>query len=270
VAEGIAVHAAKSSYPRQWIRWGEHGGGEETWVNALIIMEPTKGLDELAARLRALGVSPIVGLGLHHAARLLASFRPDLAIVGQGAQTPHLLRRLDERGVPVVLVDNATGLAEREELRVVVSALLSPVKPDRQPNVVDLTDRASDESTGEMLDVGRVVVDRVGRVAFVGGERVEIPPMELTILEELALHPGEPVPASVLRTRLWPGDGPATNEDVHRHVYRLRKLLGDQDRRDPLITNRRGFGYVLEVSERVPTGSRSAGAGAGVEVASGE
>jgi DNA-binding response OmpR family regulator len=113
-------------------------------------------------------------------------------------------------------------------------------------------------------------VDRVGRVAFVDGERLEIPPMELTILEELALHPGEPVPASVLRKRLWPGDGPATNEDVHRHVYRLRKLLGDQDRRDALITNRRGFGYVLEVSERVPSGARHGGEGTRTEVASGE
>jgi DNA-binding response OmpR family regulator len=238
-------------------------------VNALIIIEPANGLDELAGRLRALGVSPIVGLGLDQATRLLATFRPDLAIVGHGAQTPTLLRRLEQRGVPVVLVEESNGLAHTEDLRMVVSALLSPVKPDLLGNVVDLTDEAAG-AQGEVLEAGTVFVDRVGRVAFVDGERVEIPPMELTILEELALHPGEPIPASVLRRRLWPADGPATNEDVHRHVYRLRKLIGDQDRRHPLITNRRGFGYVLEVSEPARSGALPAGAGARSKAASGE
>jgi DNA-binding response OmpR family regulator len=33
-------------------------------------------------------------------------------------------------------------------------------------------------------------------------------------------------------------------------VYRLRRLLGDHRRTPPLIRNRRGYGYVLEVSER--------------------
>jgi DNA-binding response OmpR family regulator len=240
-------------------------------VNALIVIEPTQGLDALAGRLRSLGVSPIIGLGLDQATRLLATFRPDLAIVGHSAQSPELIRRLEQRGVPVVLVDESNGLAQAGDLRMVVAALLSPVKPDLQPNVLDLTEEmVGGDSEGEVLHAGTVVVDRVGRVAFVDGERVEIPPMELTILEELALHPGEPIPASVLRRRLWPADGPATNEDIHRHVYRLRKLIGDQDRRHPLITNRRGFGYVLEVAEPAPSGARPTRAEARSEAASGE
>jgi two-component system OmpR family response regulator len=240
-------------------------------VNALIVMEPTQGLEELAGRLRSLGVSPIVGLGLDQATRLLATFRPDLAIVGHSAESPKMIRRLEQRGVPVVLVDESNGLASAGELRMVVAALLSPVKPDLQEDVVDLTDQtASGAPAGEVLEAGSVLVDRVGRVAFVDGERMEIPPMELTILEELALHAGEPIPASVLRRRLWPADGPATNEDVHRHVYRLRKLIGDQDRRHPLITNRRGFGYVLEVSEPASSGARPIRATARSQAASGE
>ena len=236
-------------------------------MNALIVIEPRQGLDALTGRLRALGISPIVGLDLDQATRLLTTFRPDLAIVGHHAESATLIRRLEQRGVPVVLVDESNGVPRAGDLRTVVAALLSPVRPDPPPNVVDLTDAPSAVPSGEVLEAGRVLVDRVGRVAFVDGERVEIPPMELEILEELALHPGEPIPAVSLRKRLWPSDG-ATNEDVHRHVYRLRKLIGDQERRHPLITNRRGFGYVLEVSEQAGIGARPAGARS--EAASGE
>jgi DNA-binding response OmpR family regulator len=43
-------------------------------------------------------------------------------------------------------------------------------------------------------------------------------------------------------------------DDVRRLVYRLRRHLGDDRRRRPLIRNRRGYGYVLEAGKR--NGSR--------------
>lgn len=222
-------------------------------MNALVVVEPTHGLDELLRRLRALGVSPIVGLGLDQAQRLLATFRPDLAIVGQAEGSSQLLRRLERRGVPVVLVDGSDGLERAGDLKMVVAALLAPIKPDLMPSVVDLTQEQAE--TEDILEAGPVRVDRVARVAFIDDVRVDIPPMEFTILEMLLLHSGEPVPAETLRRQLWPEDAPATGDDVHRHVYRLRRLLGDQDRLRPLITNRRGYGYVLDAMQ--PAASRS-------------
>ncbi|HEV8683218.1 MAG TPA: hypothetical protein VGS09_10680, partial [Actinomycetota bacterium] len=78
-------------------------------MNALVVVEPTQGLDDLLRRLRSLGVSPIVGSNLDQATRLLTTFRPDLAVVGQAAGSPQLFRRLERRGVPVVLVDASDG-----------------------------------------------------------------------------------------------------------------------------------------------------------------
>jgi DNA-binding response OmpR family regulator len=220
-------------------------------VNALVVVEATQGLDGLLRRLRSLGVSPIVGFNIDQATRLLTTFRPDLAVVGQAAGSPQLFRRLERRGVPVVLVDASDGLGRAGELRMLVAALLSPVKPDLMPSVVDLT---REETTDEdILEVGPVRLDRIARVAFVDDERVEVPPMEFAILEELIMHAGEPVPAETLRRRLWPEDAPATSDDVHRHVYRLRRLIGDQERLHPLITNRRGYGYVLDVLDAAPS-----------------
>jgi DNA-binding response OmpR family regulator len=234
-------------------------------VNALIVIEPTHGLDELVGRLRSLGVSPIVGISVDQATRLLATFRPDLAIVGQGGQSPGLMRRLERRGVPVLLVDGANALAQAGELRMIVAALLSPVKLDLAPSLVDLTEEEDPVNAADVLEAGPVRLDRVARVAFVADERVEIPPMEFAILEELIMRPGEPIPAEALRMRLWPEDAPATSEDVHRHVYRLRRLIGDQDRLRPLITNRRGFGYVLDVLEPAVSRDRPSRPEAGEE-----
>jgi DNA-binding winged helix-turn-helix (wHTH) protein len=36
-------------------------------------------------------------------------------------------------------------------------------------------------------------------------------------------------------------------DDVRRVVYSLRRLIGDDRRKRPLIRTRRGYGYVLEV-----------------------
>jgi DNA-binding response OmpR family regulator len=217
-------------------------------MNALITVDSPEALDELVGGLQSWGVSPIVATSSDQAIRLLGKLRPDLAIVG-GTPSPELLGRLERRGVPIILASSAGELTSAGVLKMVVGALLSPPRPDRMPMVLDLTaDESGIPEPPDLLEVGPLRLDLVARVAFVDGERVEVPPKELTILEVLALRPGEPIPAEVLRRRLWPNGVPATAEDVHRHIYRLRRLIGDHDRQPPLITNRRGFGYVLNAS----------------------
>jgi DNA-binding response OmpR family regulator len=215
-------------------------------MNALITVDSPEALDELVEGLRSWGVSPIVATSSDQATRLLAKLRPDLAIVG-GNPSPELLGRLERRSVPIILASDIADLTSAGVLKTVVAALLSPARADHMPMVLDLA-AAEDGGFRDSLEVGPLQLDLVERVVFVDGERVEVPPKELAILETLALHPGEPIPAEDLRRRMWPAGFSATAEDVHRHVYRLRKLIADHDRRPPLITNRRGFGYVLNAS----------------------
>lgn len=96
------------------------------------------------------------------------------------------------------------------------------------------------------IDVNGLVVDPAARRVLVEGRLVDLPPLELTLLLELLLSPGVPVPTSELARRLWPGSALVNASDVRRIVYRLRRLLGDHRRRPPLLRNRRGHGYVLE------------------------
>lgn len=90
-------------------------------------------------------------------------------------------------------------------------------------------------------------LDRARRLAYLAGHALELPPREFALLSVLVAHPGEPVPAQQLAREAWPDSPWATPADVWRHIYRLRRLLGDQQRRRPLIRNRRGFGYVLDL-----------------------
>ena len=98
----------------------------------------------------------------------------------------------------------------------------------------------------EVVDLGSVRVDLAARTAEVDGAAVELPPLEFSLLSELALRAGRPVPADELMALVWPPAAWPTPADVRRAVYRLRGRIGDRERPRPLIRSRRGYGYVLE------------------------
>lgn len=227
-------------------------------MRALLAIESYDRVDELVRRLRFLGVCPIVAPGVDQATRLLATSRPDVAILADGAQPASLLYDLELKGVPVVLVADSEQLTQVPELRVPVAVVLSPAEVD------EIADAAliAGADMPNVLEVGSLRLDLDAHLVFLDAEAVELPPKEFAVLAHLALRPGEPVSTAELARTLWPGVFHATAEDVHRHVYRLRKLIGDHSRLAPLIASRRGYGYVLNVpreSEAHPARSISAG-----------
>lgn len=98
----------------------------------------------------------------------------------------------------------------------------------------------------EVVDLGRVRVDLARRTAVIEGRTVDLPPLEFSLLSELALRPQQPVPSEELMRLAWPETAWPTPDDVRRAVYRLRRRIGDQERARPLIRSRRGYGYVLQ------------------------
>lgn len=97
----------------------------------------------------------------------------------------------------------------------------------------------------DRIEVGGLRVDMRARTAALGGRLIDLPPREFGVLTELALRPDEPVPPSELALRVWPESAVVTADDVRRVIYRLRRALGDHERREPLIRLRKGFGYYL-------------------------
>jgi DNA-binding winged helix-turn-helix (wHTH) protein len=119
---------------------------------------------------------------------------------------------------------------------------------DANGKTPDRAEQVTGGSTSDVVEVGCLKVEVRKRCASVDGNAVELPPMELALLLELALQPGRPIPAEELGRRAWPHAPYATSDDVRRHIYRLRRSLGDQHREQALIRNRRGFGYALDDS----------------------
>lgn len=56
------------------------------------------------------------------------------------------------------------------------------------------------------------------------------------------------VGSTELLGRVWRGSESATVDDLHTRIWRLRRMIGDHKRAKPLIVNRRGFGYLLNVA----------------------
>ena len=102
------------------------------------------------------------------------------------------------------------------------------------------------EPSSSVVEVGRLRVDLRQRTVLINGKMLELPPMETALLIELAKNPDGPISAEELGRRAWPQCPYATADDVRRHIYRLRRSLGDHERNHPFVRNRRGFGYLLD------------------------
>lgn len=221
----------------------------EPVVQVLLAVDSPEGLDDVVGALRAQGMSPLVALSAEQASKLVARWRPAVAIVANGAtRSLSLLRQLERRNIPVVLVATGTELARAEGVATLVAALLAPLDPGEVARAARIALGDQDlRVLPESIELGSLRLDLMANVAFVDGHKVELPPKELAILVELALRPGEPVSSAELIRRVWSDAAPASSGDVHSHLYRLRTLIGDHRRVPPLIASRRGFGYFLDL-----------------------
>ena len=204
-------------------------------------------LEAVVGSLRAFGFTPLIRFGAETALPTLLRCHPDIAVVGGGCGDPRLLlRSLTRESVPTIFVGTATELEAAWGLEGVGAAMLAPVSPLELAQIAR-TMCAGDAGPGDdVIEVGELSVDLARQIAIVDGEPIRLPPREFGILRELSLHVGEPVSSTELVNRVWPRDAAVTAVDVARHVYRLRRLIGDADRATPLLTTRRGFGYCLE------------------------
>jgi DNA-binding response OmpR family regulator len=96
----------------------------------------------------------------------------------------------------------------------------------------------------QVIKVGTMVLDPASRQVTLGDRELLLPPKELEILFLLALSDGRPVPTDELLQSVWGGESGITPQDVHWHVWKLKKILGEHGDKVS-VANRRGFGYTL-------------------------
>lgn len=203
------------------------------------------------AELRSRGLT-VVGTRPSHAPALVDRWVPSVAILVRcGTHMGSLPQRLVRNRVPVVVVGSVDDFAAVDRVPgVPIVTVPDPSAPGEIATAVEavLGESPPHEKRPDEVEVGTLHIDFDAGRATLSGEPLALPPKEFAILGELALRAGEPVLSAELVRRVWPEGALATIEDVHRHVYRLRKRLESHREEGcaPVrVVNRRGFGYEL-------------------------
>jgi DNA-binding response OmpR family regulator len=151
----------------------------------------------------------------------------------EGRDTPVILltarNELDDRlqGLNLGADDYLAKPFYVEELLARIHALLRRVSGDRQ----------------NMLAVGPVRLDRLSRVAEVGGRSVELTSREFNLMEYLMRSPGRVYTRTQILEHVWGYDFEPQTNMVDVCIQRLRKKLDLPD--DVAIEAVRGVGYRL-------------------------
>jgi two-component system KDP operon response regulator KdpE len=94
-----------------------------------------------------------------------------------------------------------------------------------------------------VIHVDDLEIDLARRLVTRGAEPIHLTRTELTLLEQLARHPGKLLTQEYLLREVWgPGYGTESNY-LRVYVGQLRKKLGDDAARPRLIATEPGIGY---------------------------
>jgi two-component system KDP operon response regulator KdpE len=110
------------------------------------------------------------------------------------------------------------------------------------------------------FDDGRLLLDRVRRLAVVRGREVELTSTEYRLLDLLASHAGQVLSHSQILEKVWGPEYVGESDYVKTYIAHLRRKLERNPSTPVYLHARRGMGYYLD-----PDGRRPATDGADVE-----
>jgi len=167
-----------------------------------------------------------------------------------------LIRRLRERdGQIPVLVLSATGgtMDKIEGMRAGCDDYLA--KPYAFAEVLARLDalirRRDRARRTEVLRVGPLELDLLGRGAVRDGQPIRLQHRELLLLAHLMRHAGEVVTRSMLLEAAWSYDFEPRGNIIDMHVHRLRQKI-DHGFDCPMIHTVPGAGYMIRDPARQP------------------
>ncbi len=102
-----------------------------------------------------------------------------------------------------------------------------------------------DEKKGERFEVGELVIDKRRHEVTVGGDRVDLTPLEFHILERLASEPGRAWSRNDLLDEVWSTEYEGYQRNVDPHINRLRRKIESDPKNPRYVLTVRGVGYKL-------------------------
>jgi DNA-binding response OmpR family regulator len=101
----------------------------------------------------------------------------------------------------------------------------------------------------DILRAGDITLDRTGRVASVGGERVHLTPSEFDLLTVLMSAPGRVFSRSELLERVQDVASESYERSVDIHIRNLRRKIEPDPRHPRTIVTVYGAGYRMVTNE---------------------
>jgi DNA-binding response OmpR family regulator len=102
-----------------------------------------------------------------------------------------------------------------------------------------------EEKKGERFEVGELVIDKRRHEVTVGGDRVDLTPLEFHILERLASEPGRAWSRNDLLDEVWSTEYEGYQRNVDPHINRLRRKIESDPKNPRYVLTVRGVGYKL-------------------------
>ncbi|MFQ5714372.1 MAG: heavy metal response regulator transcription factor [Candidatus Scalinduaceae bacterium] len=105
--------------------------------------------------------------------------------------------------------------------------------------------RRGSHKTSLQLKVADLELDPITRKVFRGERKIEISPIEFSLLEYLMHHVGQVVTRTMISEHVWDSSFESFSNVVDVHIAKLRNKI-DKGFDTKLIHTKRGVGYVLE------------------------
>ncbi|HEU5315052.1 MAG TPA: response regulator transcription factor [Chloroflexota bacterium] len=221
------------------------------------------------------------------ALRILFQHRPDVILldvsmpVMDGWETCRRIRQLCETPVIMLTARDANEDVVRGLDAGADDYVIKPFHPEqlraRIRAVLRRQQRGASAGAGSGPDVlsfdeGRLVVDRVRRLAVVRGREVVLTSTEYRLLEQLALHAGQVLSHNQILEKVWGPEYVGESDYVKTYVAHLRRKLEQNPSVPVYLHARRGMGYYLDPYGRHQPGEAADAADAadGDEPAEGE
>jgi len=227
-----------------------HSGTPATIGVILLVLDQSMDISAVTLAFRARGLRPVSMPAVQDAMDMVSRWQPQAVILQAGPpDSLALLVLLKDRGIPCVLIGTSAQLHDARGQYPGCAHLLLPVEAEEITEAALLViGPGLADTLPDRIDLGILKIDLRTRRVEVESRREVLPPKEFEILVQLALQPGVPLASTELLRRVWPESPSATVNELHARIWRLRRMLGDHRRPQPLIVNRRGFGYLLNIA----------------------
>jgi two-component system OmpR family response regulator len=105
--------------------------------------------------------------------------------------------------------------------------------------------RSSDQSQPTTLEVGDIMMDLIAREVVRAGEKIDLQPLEFSLLEYLMRNAGRVVSKTMIMEHVWDYYFDPQTNVVESRIYKLREKI-DKSFSKKMIHTVRGVGYVLK------------------------